>query len=104
MLRLATRSESAFHLNNAGASVSLRDDQIAFVIVPLVAEADAELRGIALLKQLVQFRLVVLFEKLDRANVGAKQAQIPFVAVEMCKRDPGVVLHDKLTVIEDEIS
>ena len=48
--------------------------------------------------------LVMLFEEIDRAEVNAKKTQVPFVWIEISQRDSGVVLHDSVAMVEDEIA
>ena len=80
------------------------DDEIAFLVVPAVAEIEIDWRRRGLVKNLLQFRLIVLFKNLDRADVIAKDANIPFIAIEISKRNSRVVLNDSLAVIQDEIT
>src|ERR1700687_2415649 len=86
------------------ASAARRDDDVALFVIPAVAEIEFDRRRIALLKNLLQFRLIVLFENLDRAEVVAEDANVPFVAIEIRKRDAGVVLRNRFAVIENEIA
>ena len=46
----------------------------------------------------------MLFEDLDRTNVIAEEADVPFVAAKIIERDPGVVLHNQPAVIENKIA
>src|SRR5712672_1524052 len=45
----------------------------------------------------------MLPEELDRADVGAEKAQVPFGAIKISHRNSGIVLHNHVAVIEDEI-
>ena len=85
-------------------SDSLRHYQMAFFIVPAIAEIEFEWRWTALLVKLHQPWLVMLFENLDRSDVVAEDANVPFIAVKIRQRDSGVVLHDRVAVIENEIA
>ena len=86
------------------ASAPRHHDEVALFVVPAVAEVEFDRRRIALLEDLPQFRLVVLFENLDRADVIAEEADVPFVAIEIGERNASVVLHDGLAMIENEIA
>src|SRR6266496_929655 len=85
-------------------SAARRHDEVALFVIPAVAEVEFDWRRIALLEDLPQFRLVVLFENLDRADVIAEDADVPFVVIEIGERNAGVVLHDGLAMIENEIA
>ena len=43
-------------------------------------------------------------EDFDRAGVIAKDAKVPFAAIEMVDRDAGIVLNDDFAVIQNEIA
>ena len=86
------------------ASNSLRDDQIAFLVIPTITEPDAERWRIALLEQLPQFWLIILSEELDWTEISAEEAQVPLFAVKKSKRYSGIVLHNDIAVIENEIA
>src|SRR5881396_2936316 len=86
------------------ASAARRHDEVALFVIPAVAEVEFNRRRIALLEDLPQFRLVVLFENLDRADVIAEDADVPFVAIEIGERNASVVLHDGLAMTENEIA
>ncbi len=73
-------------------SAARRHDEVALFVIPAVAEVEFDWRRIALLEDLPQFRLVVLFENLDRADVIAEDADVPFVVIEIGERNAGVVL------------
>src|SRR4051794_1502315 len=72
--------------------------------IVLIAKADCQRLRYARGKQLVQRWLIVLLEQLDRSDVGAEEVEIPFRRIETGERNPRVVLHNHLTVIENEIS
>ena len=46
----------------------------------------------------------MLFEEINRTEVNAKKTQVPFVWIEISQGDPGVVLHDSVAMVQDEIS
>src|SRR5882762_929445 len=79
-------------------------DDVAFFVIPAIAEVELDRRWSALIEKLFQLGLVVLFENLDRPKVGAEDADVPFVAIEISERNTGIVLNDGLTVVENEIA
>src|SRR5436853_7715873 len=83
------------------ASAARRHDDVTLFVIPAVAEVEFDRRRIALLEDLPQFRLVVLFENLDRADVIAEDADVPFVAIEIGERNASVVRHDSLAITEN---
>src|SRR6266478_7369388 len=84
--------------------IARRHDDVAFLVIPAVAEVEFNWRRTALLENLLQFRLIVLFENFDRTDVGAEDANVPFAAIEIGKRNAGIVLHDRSAVVDDEIT
>src|ERR1700737_5650263 len=95
-----TPGSGAFRNSSAARS----HDDVALLVIPAVAEVEFNRRRTALLKNLLQFRLVVLFENLDRADVIAEDAGVPFVAIEIGDWNTGVVLNDGAAMVENEIA
>src|SRR5256885_9693875 len=81
-----------------------RHDDVAFFVIPAIAEVELDRRWSALIEKLFQLGLVVLFENLDRPEVGAEDADVPFVPIEISEWNTGVVLHNDLAMIENEIA
>ena len=46
----------------------------------------------------------MLFEELDGAEIGAAEAQTPFVSIEISHRNSRVVLHNAVAMFENEIA
>ena len=97
-----------FRIPGSGASRNKlkprRHDDVALFIVPAVAEVEFDRRRTAPLEHLSQFRLIVLFENFGRSEIISKDANVPFVAVEISEGNSGVVLHNRFAVIENEIA
>ena len=87
-----------------GHSTPLRHDQIAFLVAPAVSESDPERWRIALLEELLQFWLIMLFEELDRAQIRAEEPQVPLLAIKIGQWNPGIILHNQVAVVENEIA
>src|SRR3989442_7979969 len=85
-------------------SLSFRDHQVGFFPVPAITESELERRRIALREELLQFGLKMLFEELDGAEIGAEEAQTPFVSIEISHRNSRVVLHNAVAMFENEIA
>ena len=51
-----------------------------------------------------EIRLPELFERLNRTVVGSAEANVPFVALEIAKRNSGIVLNDDLAAGEKKIT
>src|SRR5437762_4884464 len=78
-------------------SLSIRHDQIGFLVIPAITKSKVERRQIALVKQLLKSGLVMLFEEIDRAEVRAEETQVPLVWVEVSQGNPGVVRSEEHT-------
>ena len=63
------------------------DDQIRFLVIPSVTESEVERRRIGLLVKFVQPGLIMLFEQVDRAEIDAKETQVPLVRIEVSERN-----------------
>ena len=46
----------------------------------------------------------MLFEEIDRAEINAKETQVPLVWVEVSQRNSGIVLYNSVAVRENEIA
>ena len=55
-------------------------------------------------EEFLEFRLIMLFEDIDRAEIIAEQPQIPLVRVKVRQRNSGIVLHNSFAVFENEIA
>ena len=80
------------------------DDDVALCVIEPIAEIEFDRRWRGLIEHLLQLRLVMLFENLDRADVSAENANVPFLRIEIGNRNAGVVLHNRFAVIENEIA
>ncbi len=69
----------------------------------LVADAEGEGLGVAILKKLGEFRLISGGEKADRTGIVAERPQLPG-PVEIARRYAAVVLQHQIAVIEQEIA
>ena len=68
-------------------SLSCRDDQVRFLKIPSITESEVERRRIGLLVEFAQPGLIVLFKNVDGAEINAKKTQMPFVRIEISKRN-----------------
>ena len=82
----------------------LRHDQIAFLVVPAITEPDPERWRIALLEELLQFWLIMLFEELDRTEVSAEEPEGPLLGIKIGQGNSGIILHNQIAVVENEIA
>src|SRR4030095_9617088 len=82
-------------------SLPISHDQIRFLVVPAITESEVERRRIALPKKFLEPGLIMLFEKIDGAEVDAKKTQVPLVWIEISQGNSGVVLHDPGTMVEN---
>src|SRR5437588_12821552 len=85
-------------------SMPLRYDQIALLVVPAISKPDPERWRIALLEQLLQFCLIMLFEELDRTEVRAEEPEGPLLAIKIGQWNSGIILHNQIAVVENEIA
>src|SRR5271156_5351259 len=69
----------------------------------LVADAEGEGLGVAILKKLREFRLISAGEKADRPGVVAERPQLPG-PVEIPRRYAAIVLQHQIAVVEQEIA
>src|ERR1700730_1306575 len=82
----------------------LRHDQIAFLVVPAITKTDPERWRIALCEELLQFRLKMLFEELDRTEVSAEEPEGPLLGIKIGQWNSRIILHNQVAVIENEIA
>src|SRR5213079_1245405 len=94
----------SFDLRPERTSAARRHNDVALFVIPAIAEVELDRRWSALIEKLFQLGLVVLFENLDRSEVGAENTNVPFVAVEIGERNTGIVLNNGLAMIENEIA
>ena len=85
-------------------SLSIRYNQIGFLVIPAITKTEVERRRIALLKQLLKSGLVMLFEEIDRAEINAEETQVLLVWLDVSQGNSGVVLHNSVAVRENEIA
>ena len=84
--------------------MALRYDQIALLVVPAIAKPDPKRWRIALLEELLQSWLIMLFEELDRTEVSAEEAEGPLLRIKIGQWNSGIILHNQLAVVENEIA
>src|SRR5438552_15646562 len=82
----------------------LRHDQIAFLVVPAVSESDHERWRIALREKLLQFRLIMLFEEVDLAQIRAEEPEGPLLGIKIVQWNSGIILHNQVAVVENKIA
>jgi hypothetical protein len=58
-------------MTNAGL-FTFRDNQICLLVVPTITESELKRRRIALGEELLQSRLMMLFEQINRAKVSTE--------------------------------
>src|SRR5438105_5794464 len=97
-VRSARLSRSIGNWCSSLASAADRQDDVAFLIIPAVAEVELDRRWSALIEKLFQLGLVVLFENLDRPEISAEDADVPFVPIKIRNWNAGVVLHNDLAM------
>ena len=79
-------------------------NQIGFLVIPAIAESEIERGKIVLPEKFLESRLIILFEKIDRAEVNTEKAKVPLVGIEISQRNSGIVLHNSVAVLEHEIA
>src|ERR1700731_69500 len=84
--------------------MALRHDQIALLVVPAITKPDPERWRIALREEFLQFRLIMLFEQLDRTEVSAEEPEGPPLGIKIGQWNSGIILHNQVAVIENEIT
>src|SRR6478735_8895312 len=86
------------------ASPARGDDEGRLASTPAIAKAELNRRGVALLVNALQLRLVILLEDINRTDIVAEKTEQPFRGIKGGKRDAGVVLDDGFAVGEEEVA